>query len=116
MFLKGQASKYQIGKHPMTNYVLDPSGNAQPEPDTIKWAKWFEHTPNRILRQNQIGPILVSTVFLGVDHSFGWRSRPVLWETMIFKGKHDGYQERYSSREEALEGHKRALRLAESDE
>ena len=54
--------------------------------------------------------IFVSTVFLGLDHA--WNSDvPVLWETMIFGGEHDQYQERYTSHEDALEGHKKALTL-----
>jgi hypothetical protein len=30
---------------------------------------------------------------------------------MIFGGPHDGYQDRYTSRQEALEGHQKALAL-----
>lgn len=56
----------------------------------------------------------VSTVFLGLDHSFGLAGDrlPLLWETMIFGGKHDGYVDRYSSRGAALKGHAKALELA----
>lgn len=43
------------------------------------------------------GAVRVSTVFLGLDH-FGRVGEPVLWETMIFGGAHDGYQARYTSR------------------
>lgn len=48
----------------------------------------------------------VSTVFLGINHNFFPGGRPVLWETMIFGGPNDGYQERYSSHERAV---KRAM-------
>jgi hypothetical protein len=49
-------------------------------------------------------------VFLGLDHA--WDSDiPVLWETMIFGGEHDQYQERYTSYEDALKGHQTALNL-----
>jgi hypothetical protein len=47
-------------------------------------------------------------VFLGTDHSFG-DGPPLLWETMIFGGKHDEFQERYSNLADAKAGHKRAL-------
>lgn len=60
---------------------------------------------------NDEGEVLVSTVFLGIDH--GWRSPvPVLWETMIF-GHPDftDYQERYATREAAMEGHAKAVHL-----
>ena len=36
-------------------------------------------------------------------------NRPILFETMIFGGEHDQYQERYATREEAVEGHARAV-------
>lgn len=53
----------------------------------------------------------VSTVFLGLDHAmFG--GPPVLFETMIFGGEHDEYQERYQTYESAQEGHWRAVLMA----
>jgi hypothetical protein len=50
----------------------------------------------------------VSTVFTGIDYV----SPPRLWETIIFGGSHDQYQDRYTSREDALAGHEKALALA----
>lgn len=58
------------------------------------------------------GDVRVSTVFLGLDHQFDDDGPPLLFETMIFGGKHDGYQERYSTWEEAEAGHKIALAIA----
>lgn len=55
--------------------------------------------------------IKVSTVFLGLDHNYE-DGPPILFETMIFGGKHDEYQERYSTWDEAVEGHARAVKLA----
>lgn len=68
-----------------------------------------------------VGPLWVSTVFLGIDHGYAWifaddegkEFAPVLWETMIFRDRGSlGYQERYSSRRDALEGHARAVQWA----
>lgn len=57
----------------------------------------------------------VSTVFLGLDYSLGQR-RKEFFETMIFEregGKVvNNYQERYSTYEEALEGHQKAVEYA----
>ena len=55
------------------------------------------------------GTTLVSTVFLGIDHSFG--GKPLLFETMIFGGKHDGYQKRCSTWDEAISQHGKACSL-----
>jgi hypothetical protein len=51
--------------------------------------------------------ITVSTVFLGIDHRFDLSpgTKPILWETMIFGGKHDQYQQRYTSEADAKNGH-----------
>lgn len=72
--------------------------------DLFEWAKALE-TQNRIVEQTKIGDVEVSTVFLGLDHSFG-NGKPLLFETMIFGGKEDGYTERYSTWDEAVKGHK----------
>lgn len=47
--------------------------------------------------------VRISTVFLVIDHGLG--NVPILWETMVFGGPLDMEQERYASREAALEGH-----------
>ena len=92
-------------------FVLDDQGNPVLEPDLMKWSKWFEQSEKRVLARDDLGNIRVSTVFLGLDHSFG-SGPPLLWETMIFGGKHDDYQKRYSTRDEALAGHRHAVWLA----
>ena len=94
-------------------WMLDEQGKPFTTEDPIAWGKWYE-TADRTLAREHIGgvliSVLISTVFLALDHQYG-EGPPVLWETMIFGGKHDGYQKRYSSKEEALEGHKRAVLL-----
>lgn len=84
----------------------------------VEWSLWFEKQRNeRILRRSHLGVYLISTVFLGLDHSFG-RGAPILWETMVFdeRGRRrrrdapepDGLQWRYRTIEEATAGHSRA--------
>ena len=55
--------------------------------------------------------VRVSTVFLGIDHGFKPGDKPVLFETMVFGGKHDQFQERYCTWDEAESGHKTALKM-----
>ena len=91
-------------------YILDDDNN--PVKSTVnEFVDWEEAYPEkRIIKQYDNDEVFVSTVFLGLDHA--WNSDiPVLWETMIFGGEHDQYQERYTSYEDALEGHKIALNL-----
>lgn len=60
--------------------------------------------------KTEIGDVLVSTVFLGIDHSMSFREpcAPILFETMVFGGVYDQYQWRYETWEEAEKGHKNA--------
>lgn len=92
-------------------YILDKNNKPVKATSIIEAARWLDKNPERkAVKQENIGDIFISTVFLGLDHA--WNSHiPVLWETMIFGGEHDQYQERYTSHEDALEGHKKALTL-----
>jgi len=58
----------------------------------------------RKVAKDKIGDILISTVFLGIDHAFD-NGPPVLFETMVFGGGLDEEMERYSTWEEAEAGH-----------
>lgn len=87
-------------------YVLDGNGNPQPA-DTLVWGKWFEEADRRVA-VDEIDDVRVSTVFLGIDHNFECVGPPVLWETMAFGlPDEDEVCERYTSKADALEGHKR---------
>ena len=99
----------------MNNYILDEQGNPVAEPDLLMWARWFDVEHRRRLALDKIGEITVSTVFLGVDHNFLRQGAPLLYETMIFGALSewglDDYQNRYATREEALQGHAEAVAL-----
>ena len=96
-------------------YILDAEGEPKEVYDLIAWAKWFETAGSqRQFASTQVSEdVRVSTVFLGLDHAFG-SSPPILWETMIFGGEHDGYEDRYSTKTEAEAGHAKAVELARS--
>jgi len=59
----------------------------------------------RIIAAEEREGIKVSTVFLGINHGFD--GEPVLFETMVFGGEHDGDQYRWRTWEEAEKGHKK---------
>jgi len=94
-------------------YILDEQGNPVEEPELLKWAEWFENSANRRVALTFVENKRISTVFLGLDHSFSNApdAVPVLWETMVFGGEHDEYQERYTSKDAALEGHWRIVEM-----
>lgn len=65
--------------------------------------------PNRIVGQTEVGDSRVSTVFLCLDHRFGGDGPPVLWETIVFGGLNDQWQDRYTSYEDAVAGHNKTI-------
>lgn len=78
--------------------------------DTLEWARLFElrgdGTGWWIIGQEERGDVKVSTVWIGLDHSFGF-GPPLIFESMVFGGDFDGEMARYSTREEAMAGHQR---------
>ena len=84
-------------------YILN---GHQPVPclDLMWWSWWFA-TADRHVRDTARDDVRVSTVFLGVDHGFGGRRE--LFETMLFVNGTDQGVERYSTWDEAEEGHER---------
>lgn len=100
-------------------YILDADGNPKPEDDLYAWAKWFE-TADRTLARDTIGPVDVSTVFLGLSHQWGDGS-PTLFETLAFVPNNEGEliavensMRRYETREQAMTGHAEVLAFLRS--
>jgi hypothetical protein len=93
-------------------YILDADGEPVLCDDLIAWVEWFERTRldrSRVIAQDvderdPAKTVMVSTVFLGLDHQFG-DGPPVLWETLVMGGVLDGQMNRYTSRAAALRGH-----------
>lgn len=91
-------------------YVLGPNGEPVPEKDLLVWSRWFGEIDARRVAFTRVGPVTVSTVFLGFDHAFGG-GPPVLWETCCFDSPDGGdHMQRYTSREEAVLGHNDVVR------
>jgi hypothetical protein len=89
--------------------------------DVLTWGRWFQRNQDRFIAKTSLGhetmsdvvrenlgiaptSCEVSTVFLGVDHSFG-EGPPLIFETLVFGGPLDQEMERYSTMEQALAGH-----------
>lgn len=80
----------------------------------MKWASQFEDmsmTNTKHVAEDIIDGKHVSTVWLGLNHNY-FGGPPLVFETMVFdepKGGHDIYCDRYTTWDEALEGHKKAV-------
>ena len=94
------------------------------EPITMAvWLAYFHRDDYKIIAKTNTGREEVSTVWLGLDHGFSLdpEAPPIIFETMVFALEpyvsefwqaemyEDlyGIQERYSTEEQALAGHKR---------
>jgi hypothetical protein len=86
-------------------YILNDNHEPVIEHDLFKWASWIENTNWKVEKTKISDEITVSTVFLGLDHNLSNEGPLLLFETMVFDGKLDQEMERYSTWQEAVEGH-----------
>ena len=98
---------------PSGRYILNDEGDPEPCEDLLTWARFMENQDARRIALDTVGEVMVSTVFLGLDHNFAnFRHAPdhaLLFETMVFNGPLDQEQDRYHTRLEALIGHAEML-------
>ena len=80
--------------------------------DLIKWGKWIGGADRKV-KLTETGESRISTVFLGLDHSFN-DGPPILFETMVFGGAMDGEMDRYSTWEDAEAGHENMVVLVKA--
>jgi|SRR5215831_3109742 len=96
------------------------SDHYDPDGNRISMWEWVELFERRALdlsdrswwRRRTVTPRgEVSTVWLGLDHSFLWFDGPPLtWETMIFDAAGESHGcKRYTTRAEAWDGHAAAV-------
>lgn len=81
----------------------------------VRWVAITKVDPDyKIVARTELDGVLISTVWLGLDHAYGRAlGPPLIYETMIFGGPVDldEYQERYSTEGAAVTGHDAAVRL-----
>ncbi len=100
-------------------YVLDDKGEPKATTDLVEWATWNKDArASRAVAQTVISEsprVLVSTVFLGIDHNTESIGQPLLFETMIFRDDNEVDCWRYETRASALDGHARAVKIAKME-
>ena len=87
-----------------------------------QWCSAFERKDKQRVAETTVGDYWVSTVWLGMDHSFG-EGPPLIFETMIFNHSDvsktddedflDLWCERYPTEAAALAGHERAVAMVQ---
>jgi len=90
-------------------YIYDLETGEPIGPVPVQEASCFRKKHYRVAL-TELHACYVSTVFLSLDHQFG-KGPPLIFETMVFT--YDSRDEldvaRYTTRDEALEGHKRMV-------
>ena len=93
-------------------YIMDGDGNVLEETDPLTWGYWMAGADRTTKRTEIMSGVVVSTVFLGIDHGLMGSTKPVLWETMPIDMEAqdhlacwDEAMLRYTSMEEAQRGH-----------
>jgi hypothetical protein len=102
-------------------YILDQDHQLIPIDDLVVWTQFLEN--GRHVAKTNLNGLLVSTVFLGLDHA--WNGPPQLFETMIFDEGTvlpseyfekisewcQDYQMRYATWDEAVKGHEQVVMI-----
>ncbi len=93
-------------------YILNEDHGVMAEKNPVRWANWFissDKSSDTRVAFDQIGDKKISTGFIGIDHNFGLKGPPLLFETMIFEGEVRLVAGRYSTWNEAITGHREAI-------
>lgn len=77
-----------------------------------EWGKKHREDYEKIVIKTTVGKYEISTVWLGLDHGWNKNDAPMIFETMVFPidGMDDVDCVRYTTEEEAIEGHLKLLR------
>ncbi len=93
-------------------WILDGERRPRRVETVEEWSRFYE-TDARVVRQELIGDVRISTVFLGIDSQLG-NGPPVLFETMVFGGKNDMHFDRCSTWDHAVAMHEKICALVRS--
>lgn len=80
--------------------------------DLMQYVHLMDDRDYREVEQTDIGDVLVSTVWLGLDHGLG--DAVLIFETMVFGGDLHLEQHRYPTEEQARAGHAEVVERVEA--
>lgn len=120
MRTSGWCSAWRTRSPVSDHYILGPDGRTPVPVSMMEWATQFRRETRRVGDDTINVPgglgIRVSTVFLGLDHSFDRRGPPILFETMIFHSKeYEDYCVRCATWDLAEVQHLVAVKMVEMD-
>ena len=83
--------------------------------DAFTWGMWHGMS-NCVISRDEVGEVIVSTIFLGLNRESDPDSPPLVFETMVFGGSYGDYQERYTTYTQAEAGHRRIVEMISEDD
>jgi hypothetical protein len=87
----------------VVNYILSENHEVVPV-GVVAWAEWFENAERQVALYKSTD-WWVSTVFIGIDYSYGMDEEPLVFETMVnYKGE-EVIQERHHTWDDAVDAH-----------
>lgn len=81
-----------------------------------QWATALDNKEKKRVAKTKLGLVTGSTIWLGIDHSWGYGLRPLIFETMVFGGPHDQWMARHSTEQDAITGHKSVVARLQAGE
>jgi hypothetical protein len=99
-------------------YYLDEHNNTVPCVNGNEFMIKFKESMRRVSLSSLPSNAELSTVFLGINHRFSSdpKAPPIVFESKVFGGPHDQEMRRYSTYQEAVEGHEAWLKELNSQD
>ena len=73
------------------------------------WHSLFSDQKYQTIEKTVVNKLFVSTIWLGLDHNYLGKGDPLIFETCVFAEEQSQIVGRYSTEEQAIEGHRKAV-------
>jgi len=117
--MKGTYVPPPLLRKPVNMYVLNEAQKAK-SCSAEEWRAWndgFDGDLNRVVGKTKVGGTEVSTIFLGIDHSFNYTSESILFETLWFDSAGGTKKmDRHSTFDDAVAGHDQMVKRAKTEQ
>lgn len=96
-------------KQMTTHYFLNPDHTYR-ECSLDEWEEQFKNQELCRVAAVKFDDYFILTIWLGLHHNFLCNDPPLVFETIVFKPRYNRiYQDRYSTWDQALAGHQKAI-------
>jgi hypothetical protein len=90
-------------------YILSNTGQVIKCKKFSAWPNFMSSIDGRIIAEDNIGNVTISTVFLGINNSCDESEQPKIFETMVFGGLLNGTESHCATLKQAKAMHKKMV-------